>query len=342
MKRLAIGVSLAMVCAGPAFAQLNLGCTSLRSSGAVTLTASGSPGTPLWLLADQAAGPVTLSGHVLGVALSPAFVLIESPAPLDAAGGLSANFSLDAAVLSRTSIYLQLAGLDATAPGDGMVLSNTEQRVVHPRALAGLGANGWCTGTNPAALGNDEVAAVSLGMNFQYFGVDFTSIMVDSNGLITFGSSAATDPAAGVAALANKTATIAVAWADLDPSVLMPLGDNRNRVYVDQESGQSCRITWHQVQRTGSAAETTASCTLWADGSIVLEWGAVAGPLTVGMNALAGSGLSIVDVSASGNNVLPSMSGFAEEFPSAASFDLAGSILSLHPDGQGGYWTRIN
>ncbi len=342
MKRLAIGVSLAMFCAGPACAQLSLGCTTLRSSGAVTLTASGSPGTPLWLLADQAAGPTALAGHVLGVALSPAFVLIESPAPLDANGGLSAPFSLDAAVLSRTQIYLQLAGLDATAPGDGVVLSNTEHRVVHPHALTGLGANGYMTGTSPAALGNDEVSSLSLGMNFQYFGVDFTAVMVDSNGLVTFGSSASSDPAASSASLANKTASIAVAWADLDPSVLMPVGDNRNRIYVDQESGQSCRISWHQVQRSGSAAETTASCTLWADGSIVLEWGVVDGPVTVGLNALAGAGLSLVDISASGNNVLPSMSGFAEAFPSAASFDLAGSILSLHPDGLGGYWTRLN
>jgi hypothetical protein len=342
MKRSAFAVVGVMFLCSVVDAQLNLGCTTLRTSGAVTLSASGSAGTPLWLLVDNAAGPATVAGHTLDLALSPALIIIESPVPLDSNGALSANFSLDASVLARTQIYLQLVGLDATAPGDSIVLSNMVHQVVHPRALTTLGANGYCSGSDPAYLGNDELCQVSLGFNFQFFGVDFTALTVDSNGLLSFVSPAASDPAASAASLASKVASIAVLWADLDPSAIMPVGDPRNRVYVDQESGQCCRIAWHQVQRAGSAAESTASCTLWADGSIVMEWGVVDGPATVGLNALSGVGMALVDLSASSNNILPAMAGFAEEFSSAAAFDLAGSVLSLHPDGQGGYWTRMN
>lgn len=242
---------------------------------------------------------------------------------------MTASFTLDATVLAGTPFSLQLVTIDPTGPGDGITLSNSVHRVVHPRAIAGLGASGYASGANPSFLGDNEVTNVALGMTFQYYGVDFTSLMVDSNGLITFGSSAVSDPLASCAGLTAKSASIVVLWADLDPSVLMPAGDQRNRIQLDCDAGVQCRLTWNQVQRPGDAAESTASITLWSDGSIVLEWAAVSGPITVGMNAFGGTGLALVDISAASGGALPSYAGFAEHFVSAAAFDLSGSILTL-------------
>lgn len=338
--RIAICFACGLLAAVPA--QVSLSSTALRNSGAVTLTATGPAGSPLWLLADVTAGPAVYGSLTFGLGLSPALVVVESPSPFDPAGALTAAFTLDPAVLAGTPLWMQLATIDPTGPSDGMVLSNTVHRVVHPRDIAGLGASGFCSGANPAFLANDEVATVPLGMTFQYYGVDFTEVMVDSNGLVTFGTSAVSDPLASATRLSAKSAVIAVLWADLDPSVLQPAGDPRNKIQIDRETGSHCRFTWNQVQRPGDPAESSASLSLWCDGSITMEWGAVSGPVTVGMNALGGSGIASVDISASDSGVLPAFVGFAQEFASAGAFDLSSSILTLRPNGLGGYLTRIN
>lgn len=332
-------VCLCMMLCGLSEAQVSLSSTALRSGGPATLNAAGPAGSPLWLLADTAAGPAVWGGHTFDLALSPALVIVESPAPFSAQGALSATFTLDTSVISGTPLWIQLVSIDPAGPGDGVVVSNSVHRVVHPAAIDGLGASGTCTGASGTYLADDEVCTVNLGISFQFYGVDFTQVQVDSNGLLSFGS-AVSDPLATAMGLGSKTGSIALIWADLDPSAPMPVGDPRNQIHIDRANGNHCRLTWQQVQRPGSAQESTASITFWSDHSITFEWGAVNGPCVVGMNALAGSPIALVDLSALSDAALPPYVGFAEQWNSG--FDLSGSLLTLRADGAGGYVARMN
>src|SRR5204863_529929 len=72
------------------------------------------------------------------------------------------------------------------------------------------------TGTNLLSSGDNVVsAATAIGFTFNFFGANFTTLFVSSNGLITFGSS--TTSAANATLSANPTqAAIAPFWDDLN------------------------------------------------------------------------------------------------------------------------------
>ncbi|HMO85936.1 MAG TPA: hypothetical protein PKC18_13565, partial [Lacipirellulaceae bacterium] len=114
------------------------------------------------------------------------------------------------------------------------------------------------TGT-AIALSDDQSAYISLGFNFNYFGNDFSTVNVCSNGFLSFLSSAAlyqAEPLPG-AMVPNM---IAGAWTDLDPALggeiyVETLGVAPNREFVVMFDDVRHRLDYSDLDATPSTFE---------------------------------------------------------------------------------------
>ena len=74
------------------------------------------------------------------------------------------------------------------------------------------------TGTG-MGFGDDDFGAAALGFTFNFYGVDYTTAFIGSNGYITFGSGSTDFSNENLTgALSTDLPTIAVFWDDLDPT----------------------------------------------------------------------------------------------------------------------------
>lgn len=123
------------------------------------------------------------------------------------------------------------------------------------------------------ALGDDDSEEVSLGFDFPFNGSDYSSVWVNSNGNLTFGSGDS-DFSESVAEFLSDQPRIAPLWDDLSPN-------NGGMVVVEFDSGEAT-VVFDSVPEFLNTGANTFMVTLRDDGSFSIEYGAIS----------AGDGLS--------------------------------------------------
>lgn len=173
------------------------------------------------------------------------------------------------------------------------------------------------------SLGDDASVAVELPFSFPFQGASYSSVFVNSNGNLTFGSGD-TDFSESVAELLSDQPRIAALWDDLSP--------NNGGLVVVEEGAASWTVSFIGVPEFSATGANTFSVTLEPSGRVTIAYGQV--------TALDG----LVGVSPGGGAANPgesdlstggtwSVSGVTfEQFTGAADpFDLAGAILVFVP-----------
>ena len=116
-------------------------------------------------------------------------------------------------------------------------------------------------------LGDDDSVEVALGFTFPFQGQSYTSVFVNSNGNLTFGSGD-TDFSESVSELLSDQPRIAPLWDDLSP--------NAGGLVIFQSGSGSARVSFVAVPEFLAATTNTFSVTLADDGSVDMEFGEVA------------------------------------------------------------------
>lgn len=237
----------------------------------------------------------------------------------DESGGLVADDDDGGAgLLSRIQIPLPATGtytlavstfpdLDFSGDGDTGGRYVLEVRTVHGLALE---------------LGDDDSVEVAIhSFAFPFQGGSYSTVFVNSNGNLTFGSGDA-DHEESVADLLNGPPRIAPLWDDLSP-------DAGGLVAVEQDD-RSFTVTFDGVPEYDRAGASTFSVKLLATGEIVVEYGAISANdglagVTEGLGA-ADPGPS--DLSTAGSW---SASGTTYELFTLPPFDLERTALTFLP-----------
>lgn len=174
----------------------------------------------------------------------------------------------------------------------------------------------------PIDLGDDSFEEVSLGFTFPFQGATYTSVFVNSNGNLTFGSGD-TDFSESVLELLNDQPRIAPLWDDLSPNA-------GGSVFIDPDPG-SLTVSFQNVPEFLASTTNSFDVTLHDDGRIVITYGAVA--------ALD----AIVGVSPGGGAADPGETNFSaggsfsangvtyEQFTAGDAFDLSGGTIEFLP-----------
>ncbi len=115
-------------------------------------------------------------------------------------------------------------------------------------------------------LGDDNSLELALGFTFPFQGQSYTSVFVNSNGNLTFGSGD-TDFSESVAEMLNDQPRIALLWDDLSPN-------NGGQVIADLNAG-SATVTFNNVPEFSNTGANTFSVTLFDDGRIEVVYGAL-------------------------------------------------------------------
>ncbi len=115
-------------------------------------------------------------------------------------------------------------------------------------------------------LGDDDFEQVPLGFNFPFQGSSYSSVFVNSNGSLTFGSGD-TDFTESVSEFLNDQPRIAALWDDLSPN-------NGGEVSVEFDAG-STTVNFVNVPEFFSTGSNSFSVTLDSNGDYSIDYGAV-------------------------------------------------------------------
>jgi hypothetical protein len=115
-------------------------------------------------------------------------------------------------------------------------------------------------------LSDDDTEEVALGFNFPFNGNNYSSVWVNSNGSLTFGSGD-TDWTESVAEFLNDQPRIAPLWDDLNP--------NTGGLVLIEFDTNEVTVIFDSVPEFLAAGANTFMVTLRADGSLTFEYGAL-------------------------------------------------------------------
>ncbi len=116
-------------------------------------------------------------------------------------------------------------------------------------------------------LGDDTFQEVSLGFTFPYQGNNYTSVFVNSNGNLTFGSGD-TDFSESVSEFLNDQPRIAMLWDDLSP--------NQGGQVIAEFGAGTATISFMGVPEFFASTGNTFSATLSSSGDVAIDYGDVA------------------------------------------------------------------
>ena len=116
-------------------------------------------------------------------------------------------------------------------------------------------------------LGDDDSFEIDLGFAFPFNGTDYTSVFVNSNGNLTFGSGDTDFSESALELLADQP-RIAPLWDDLSP--------NQGGQVTAEYGDGSFTVNFDEVPEFFATSGNTFSVTLSADGSISISYGDVA------------------------------------------------------------------
>jgi hypothetical protein len=114
------------------------------------------------------------------------------------------------------------------------------------------------------SLGDDDTVEVPLGFNFPFQGGSYSSVFVNSNGNLTFGSGDS-DFSESVSELLADQPRIAPLWVDLSPN-------QGGQVSVEFDTG-SATVVFDGVPQFFAGDNNTFMATIRADGTYTVEYG---------------------------------------------------------------------
>lgn len=119
----------------------------------------------------------------------------------------------------------------------------------------------------PIALGDDDSEEVAIGFTFPFQGTDWSSVWVNSNGNLTFGSGD-TDFSESVAELLSDQPRIAALWDDLSPN-------QGGMVIVDNSDGRFT-VTFRDVPEFFASTTNSFAVSLSRRGSVSISYDGIA------------------------------------------------------------------
>jgi hypothetical protein len=167
-------------------------------------------------------------------------------------------------------------------------------------------------------LGDDASQELALGFTFPFNGTDYTSVWVNSNGNLTFGSGD-TDFSESVAELLNDQPRIAALWDDLSPN-------NGGLVIADGDSA-SMTVTFSGVPEFPGTGSNTFSVTLFATGNYIVSYGGVTAVDGLVGTTQGGGAANPGPTNLSAGGPFGRSGTTYELFNAGNPFDLAGSVL---------------
>lgn len=171
-------------------------------------------------------------------------------------------------------------------------------------------------------LGDDTSVEVPLPFSFPFQGAGRTSVFVNSNGNLTFGSGD-TDFSESVAEFLNDQPRIAALWDDLSPN-------NAGLVVVEQ-TASTWSVTFDGVPEFVTTGANTFTVTLHASGRIDVAYGAItAADALVGVTP-GGGAANPGESDLSSSPTWPAAGVTFEQFVIGGPVDLGGSTISFVP-----------
>jgi len=160
---------------------------------------------------------------------------------------------------------------------------------------------------------------------FGFYGTEYDSIFVGTNGYITFGGGD-TNARISPAALAEDLPRIAALWADLDAS-------HKGGIYYRRAPGRHL-VTWKKLPQTTYSGKSTFQVSLYDDGRIGFAYrGVKVHAALIGLSPGGREDAEPLDLSRPPSQVLTQP--FFESFSSQKRLDLAGlsrAFYRTHPD----------
>ncbi len=190
---------------------------------------------------------------------------------------------------------------------------------------------------NAGPSGDDQSVSYPLGFTFNYYGVDFTSIQVCTNGFLSFNSTSTSYSNQGMPNAADPNNMLAPLWDDLNPSAA-------GNIYYETIGNQFI-VSYVGVPHYSNGGPETFQVILDADGSIVFQYATfdTGDSSTIGIENGAGDdGLEVSFNSSYGHDELairfataPPMT-WVTANPAAGSVAVDGSaVVNLHFDASG-------
>jgi len=175
----------------------------------------------------------------------------------------------------------------------------------------------------PLDLGDDTSVEVDLPFTFPYQGSSWTSVWVNSNGSLTFGSGDS-DFTESVAELLSDQPRIAPLWDDLSPN-------NAGTVSVGF-GASAVTVSYVGVPEFTTTGSNTFSVTLHSDGTVDVDYGAVSALDAIVGVTQGGGAANPGETNLSAGGPFSAVGTTYEQFTGAGDpFDLSGAGLTFDP-----------
>ena len=131
-------------------------------------------------------------------------------------------------------------------------------------------------GTSLGLGDEDASSAINLGFTFNFYGVDYTSIVVGDNGALTFTGTSIPYQNSHIPSSGAPNSVIAPFWDDLDPS-----SSTSDDIYYYYDSANSrFIIQYNEIIQYNGSNKNTFEAILYDTGTIVFQYNIMNGPTT--------------------------------------------------------------
>ncbi len=184
------------------------------------------------------------------------------------------------------------------------------------------------TGLN---LTDDDFAQVSFQgtFRFPFFGTNYSSVFINSDGNITFNQGDAASIARDLARFNSGPPRIAGFFADLDPET-----SSQGGIFYNQLADRFL-ITWNRIREFDTTRENTFQLALFPDGSFEITYGTISGSSSIVGWTRGGNLLAVTLVDFSGLGGSPQSGPTAERFSQQTEVELtavARKFYQTHSD----------
>ena len=169
-------------------------------------------------------------------------------------------------------------------------------------------------------LGDDDFEEVSLGFDFPFNGGSYSTVFVNSNGNLTFGSGD-TDFSESVGEFLSDQPRIAPLWDDLSPN-------SGGTVSVEYDTGEAT-VVFDSVPEFISIGANTFMVTMRDDGTFTIEYGAISATDGLAGTTEGGGAANPGETDLSGGGPFPAVGTTYEQFGFGDANDLDSETLEF-------------
>ncbi len=149
----------------------------------------------------------------------------------------------------------------------------------------------------PVSLTDDSFAGpIDMGMNFYFYGTDYSQIYIGSNGIVSFGAGTNSYSNINIPNAADPNNFIAACWDDMNP------GAGGSIYYYHDTANNRFIVSYVALPFYSGAADATFEIILYPNGRVLMEYGSLnpgsrgLNQLTVGIENVDGTdGLQVVN-----------------------------------------------